>query len=79
MAQASRLMPNLATVLGWSHCDHTGPVREGDTLYSELHVESAEPTANGACLACVRWCTPSATRSPTARCWTGGSPHSSTS
>ncbi|BDB40018.1 MULTISPECIES: MaoC family dehydratase [Mycobacterium] len=40
-AQANRLLPNLVTVLGWESCDHTGPVREGDTLYSELHVESA--------------------------------------
>jgi acyl dehydratase len=44
LAQASRLLPNLATVLGWASCDHTGPVHEGDTLYSELHVESAEAT-----------------------------------
>ncbi|OBG20595.1 MaoC family dehydratase [Mycobacterium sp. 852002-51057_SCH5723018] len=43
LAQACRLLPNLATVLGWQSCDHTGPVHEGDTLYSELHVESAEP------------------------------------
>ncbi len=49
-AQASRLLPNLVTVLGWEHCDHTGPVREGDTLYSELHVESAEPTEHGGVL-----------------------------
>lgn len=40
-AQATRLLPNLVTVLGWESCDHTGPVHEGDTLYSELHVESA--------------------------------------
>ncbi len=50
LAQASRLLPNLATVLGWQSCDHTGPVREGDTLYSELHVESAEATDNGGVL-----------------------------
>ena len=50
LAQASRLLPNLVTVLGWESCDHTGPVHEGDTLYSELHVESAEPTANGGVL-----------------------------
>ena len=31
-------------VLGWESCDHTGPVHEGGTLYSELHVESAEAT-----------------------------------
>ncbi|KZS68921.1 acyl dehydratase [Mycobacterium kansasii] len=49
-AQACRLLPNLVTVLGWEHCDHTGPVREGDTLYSELHVESAQPTGNGGVL-----------------------------
>jgi acyl dehydratase len=50
LAQASRLLPNLITVLGWQSCDHTGPVHEGDTLYSELHVESAEVTANGGVL-----------------------------
>lgn len=50
LAQASRLLPNLVTVLGWEFCDHTGPVREGDTLYSELRVESAEATADGGIL-----------------------------
>jgi acyl dehydratase len=50
LAQASRLLPNLATVLGWQSCDHTGPVYEGDTLYSELHIDSAEPTDNGGVL-----------------------------
>ena len=42
LAQASRLLPNLATVLSWQSCDHTGPVHEGDTLYSELHIEAAD-------------------------------------
>jgi acyl dehydratase len=50
LAQASRLLPNLVTVLGWESCDHTGPVHEGDTVYSELHVESAEATAHGGVL-----------------------------
>ncbi|HTY30881.1 MaoC family dehydratase [Mycobacterium sp.] len=50
LAQAGRLLPNLVTVLGWESCDHTGPVHEGDTLYSELHVESARPTAQGGVL-----------------------------
>jgi len=50
LAQASRLLPNLATVLGWQSCDHTGPVYEGDTLYSELHIESADPTDGGGIL-----------------------------
>jgi acyl dehydratase len=50
LAQATRLLPNLATVLGWQSCDHIGPVYEGDTLYSELRIESAEPTDNGGIL-----------------------------
>ncbi|GAA3722846.1 MaoC family dehydratase [Gordonia hankookensis] len=41
LAQANRALPNLVTVLGWEACDHTGPVREGDTLTSELTVEQA--------------------------------------
>lgn len=50
LAQAAKLLPNLATVLGWTSCDHTGPVYEGDTLYSDLHIDSAEPTDNGGLL-----------------------------
>ena len=42
LAQASRLLPNLVTVLSWQSCDHSGPVYEGDTLYSDLHVEAAD-------------------------------------
>jgi acyl dehydratase len=42
LAQASRLLPNLATVLGWQSCEHTGPVHEGDTLYSELYIDAAD-------------------------------------
>ena len=47
LAQATRVLPNLVTVLGWESCDHTAPVHEGDTLYSEVHVESATPLAVG--------------------------------
>ena len=47
LAQATRALPNLVTVLGWHSCDHTGPVHEGDTLTSELHVESAIPLEHG--------------------------------
>jgi acyl dehydratase len=47
MAQATRLLPNLVTVLGWESCDHTGPVHEGDTLYSELHVDGATALPGG--------------------------------
>jgi acyl dehydratase len=47
LAQACRLLPDLVTVLGWQSCDHTGPVYENDTLYSELHVEGAVPLPDG--------------------------------
>ncbi len=47
LAQASRALPNLATVLGWQSCDHIGPVHEGDTLYSALHIESAADNVLG--------------------------------
>jgi acyl dehydratase len=43
LAQVTRLLPNIATVLGWESCDHIGPVHEYDTLYSELHVDGAVP------------------------------------
>ncbi|MCV7417174.1 hotdog family protein [Mycolicibacterium litorale] len=47
LAQATRLLPDLATVLAWESCDHTGPVHEGDTLYSRLHVEAVTPLPDG--------------------------------
>lgn len=47
LAQAVRLLPNIVTVLGWESCDHTGPVHEGDTLYSELQVEAADELPAG--------------------------------
>jgi acyl dehydratase len=47
LAQATRLLPGLVTVLGWESCDHTGPVHEGDTLFSELHVDAAVPLPDG--------------------------------
>jgi acyl dehydratase len=47
LAQATRLLPNIATVLGWESCDHTGPVHEGDTVYSEVHVDGAERLPEG--------------------------------
>lgn len=38
LAQLTRALPDLVTVLGWESCDHTGPVHEGDTLTSEITV-----------------------------------------
>lgn len=39
LAQVTRTLPQLLTVAGWHGCDHTGPVREGDTLVSRIQVE----------------------------------------
>jgi acyl dehydratase len=46
-AQATRLLPNIATIVGWHSCDHPAPVYEGDTLHSELRAERVEPTLGG--------------------------------
>ncbi|MFI8589698.1 MaoC family dehydratase [Dietzia maris] len=48
LAQATRALPDIVTVLAWRSCDHTGPVREGDSLSSELHVDNVTPAAGGA-------------------------------
>ncbi|KBR61924.1 MaoC family dehydratase [Mycobacterium avium] len=48
LAQVTRLLPNLITILGWQSCDHTNPVFEGDTVYSTVQIESAEPRRDGA-------------------------------
>lgn len=47
LAQATRALPNLVTVMGWESCDHLAPVRENDTLTSTLLVERAEPLSEG--------------------------------
>lgn len=47
LAQVTRCLPNLVTVLGWQSCDHTGPVHEGDTLYSQIHVDEVTPLPGG--------------------------------
>lgn len=39
LAQVTRTLPQVVTVAGWHGCDHTGPVREGDTLSSRIEVE----------------------------------------
>jgi acyl dehydratase len=38
------------TIVAWHGCDHTGPVYEGDTLFSELELERVEPLAAGGAL-----------------------------
>ena len=53
-AQATRVLPNLVTIVAWHGCDHIGPVYEGDTLLSELELERAEPLAGGGGLVHLR-------------------------
>lgn len=42
LAQVTRAFPDMVGVLGWTSCDHTGPVREGDTLFSDVTVEAVD-------------------------------------
>lgn len=50
LAQATRALPNIVTVLGWRSCDHLAPVRENETLTSTLTVEQALPLDEGGVL-----------------------------
>ena len=45
-SQVLRALPDLATVLSWESCDHTGPVREGDTLTTDLTIEQVRPVGD---------------------------------
>lgn len=42
LTQLTRTLPQLITVAGWHSCDHTGPVREGDTLVTRIDVEDVD-------------------------------------
>jgi acyl dehydratase len=52
--QATRVLPDLVTIVAWHGCDHTGPVFEGDTLRSDLELERLEPLERGGALAHLR-------------------------
>lgn len=47
LAQVTRALPSLVTVLGWHGCDHTGPVHENDTLHATVTVAKLEPLPSG--------------------------------
>jgi acyl dehydratase len=53
-AQATRTLPEIVTIVGWHSCEHPAPVREGDTLRSELELELLEPLPDGGALAHLR-------------------------
>ncbi len=52
--RVARALPTLATICGWHGCDHLGPVHEGDTLFTEVSLETLEPRASGGGLAHLR-------------------------
>jgi acyl dehydratase len=54
LAQITRTLPQLITVAGWHGCDHTGPVREGDTLVSRVQVTDVAETPAGLRVADLR-------------------------
>ncbi|MCR6030079.1 acyl dehydratase [Nocardioides sp. zg-579] len=47
LAQVARALPDLVTVTAWEGCDHLGPVREGDTIWSNVTVTGVRPLAQG--------------------------------
>lgn len=47
LAQVTRALPSLVTVLAWHGCDHTGPVHENDTLHASIEIEKLEPLPQG--------------------------------
>ncbi|HEX3909616.1 MAG TPA: acyl dehydratase [Solirubrobacteraceae bacterium] len=53
-AQATRSLPQIATIVGWHSCEHLAPVHEGDTLHSELELERIEPLGEVGGLAHLR-------------------------
>ena len=53
-SQASRLLPEIVTIVGWHSCEHLAPVAEGDTIYTELELERIEPLDGRRALAHLR-------------------------
>ena len=47
LAQITRALPNMITLIGWQGCEHTGPVLEEDIIRTEFSVTSATPVAAG--------------------------------
>jgi acyl dehydratase len=47
LGQVTKALPQLLTIGGWHSCDHTGPVREGDTVVSRIEVTAVTDLAHG--------------------------------
>ncbi|RMH70330.1 MAG: acyl dehydratase, partial [Actinomyces sp.] len=50
-ASLSRLLPTMATLVGWVGCDHTGPVFEGDVVATSATLDAVHPAHGGRLLA----------------------------
>ncbi len=50
LAQVTRALPNLLTMIAWRHCDHLGPVLEGDIIGSRFKVTALVPVPHGGTL-----------------------------
>lgn len=50
-ASLSRVLPGMATVVGWHCCDHTGPAFEGDLLSFRHTLLDLQPAGSGRALA----------------------------
>ena len=53
-AQATRMLPEILTIVGWHSCEHLAAVHEGETLRSELELERLEELSDGGALAHLR-------------------------
>jgi acyl dehydratase len=42
-AHVTMALPDLATVVAWTGCDHLAPVYEGDTLFTDVTLEDVDP------------------------------------
>ena len=46
-AQASRLLPEIVTIVGWHSCEHLAPVHEGDTLLQRARARALRAARPG--------------------------------
>ncbi|MBO0829561.1 MAG: acyl dehydratase [Streptosporangiales bacterium] len=54
LAQVTRAIPDVVTVLAWDGCDHVAPVYEGDAVTSTVTAESVQPLDSGGGVAWLR-------------------------
>jgi 2-methylfumaryl-CoA hydratase len=50
LAQITRALPNLLHMVAWRHCDHLGPVLEGDLISTRFTVVDCTPVPTGGTL-----------------------------